>query len=371
MFYDLSVPFSADVKSLKKVVMMLFQLGYDGIALNHIVNAQFQSLADPATHPPQSGFVEQVFRDPQVKWSAAEGIHALVLRAPTAARTPTTKKKAKRHADPEAPSPSPSPAGAEGAAPEQPAQEAQPQAELPPVPMRTYRRLSIHLEDGDPTSRIHPKDAFLQDYDLVAVQPHSEKMFLLACTALDVDLISLDCTRTLPFRLRVPTVRCALGRGVRFELQYGPAITDAGARRSFLATAQALVTATGGRGIVLSSGTSQPMALRAPHDLANLLGLVGLDFSAARQCLSARCEEAILKGASRHTERGLVSAVPIQRPLPAMATGSAPFPLRLAWRWAAHEAGAGAGAKEEEEEEGDQPTGGAADDAEEARMSVL
>lgn len=55
-------------------------------------------------------------------------------------------------------------------------------------------------------------------YDLLAVQPQSERAFALACTSLDVDVISTDLSKRLPFRFKPALVKSALARGVHFEV---------------------------------------------------------------------------------------------------------------------------------------------------------
>lgn len=55
-------------------------------------------------------------------------------------------------------------------------------------------------------------------YDLLAAQPQSERGFAAACGSLEVDLIALDLSRRLPFRLKPALVRAALARGVHFEV---------------------------------------------------------------------------------------------------------------------------------------------------------
>jgi ribonuclease P/MRP protein subunit RPP1 len=42
-----------------------------------------------------------------------------------------------------------------------------------------------------------------------------------ACMSLPVDLICLDLTKRLPFRLKPPLLQAALARGVHFEVGAG------------------------------------------------------------------------------------------------------------------------------------------------------
>lgn len=60
--------------------------------------------------------------------------------------------------------------------------------------------------------------AVARGYDLVAVQPGSERLFHMACSSLDCDLVSLDLARRLPFRFKPAAVKAALARGLHFEV---------------------------------------------------------------------------------------------------------------------------------------------------------
>ncbi|KAI0223767.1 Ribonuclease P protein subunit p30 [Lamellibrachia satsuma] len=46
------------------------------------------------------------------------------------------------------------------------------------------------------------QDEAIQAYDILAVQPTTEKLFHTACTELEVDIISVDMTQRLPFFFR-------------------------------------------------------------------------------------------------------------------------------------------------------------------------
>lgn len=58
-----------------------------------------------------------------------------------------------------------------------------------------------------------------------------------ACTSLQVDIITLDLGRRLPFWLRPGPLQAAVKRGVHFEVCYAAALRDEGSRRNFFANA--------------------------------------------------------------------------------------------------------------------------------------
>ncbi len=69
-----------------------------------------------------------------------------------------------------------------------------------------------------------------------------------------MDIIALELWQRLPFKLKPALVKAALARGVFFEICYAPALREPSARRNLFANAQALVRATRGRNIIVSSG---------------------------------------------------------------------------------------------------------------------
>mgnify|MGYP002385107606 FL=1 len=83
-------------------------------------------------------------------------------------------------------------------------------------------RLTVVLEDQNQVHSI-TSNAIVNSYDLVAVQPATEKLLHQACTAMEsIDIISLDLSRRLPFQLKFSIVGVAIERGVMFEVLYTP-----------------------------------------------------------------------------------------------------------------------------------------------------
>lgn len=61
-------------------------------------------------------------------------------------------------------------------------------------------RITVSLDADADCTRFASAAAVTRTYDLLAVQPTSERAFASACATLDVDLISLDLCRRLPFK---------------------------------------------------------------------------------------------------------------------------------------------------------------------------
>ena len=164
-----------------------------------------------------------------------------------------------------------------------------------------HTRLTVVASEPAHCAQLAAAGDATRSYDVLAVQAASERVFASACTTLDVDIISFDLARRLPFRLRVPAVRAALARGITFELCYSPALREPNSRRQLFANALAVVRATGGAGIILSSGAQRAFELRGPYDVANLGTLFGLSLAAAKAAVSSRTAAVLQHAAARRS----------------------------------------------------------------------
>ncbi len=145
-------------------------------------------------------------------------------------------------------------------------------------------------------------------FQIIAARPQTEAAFDRVCTALDIDIISLDLSVPRPpFPLRLQSVAAALRRGVVFEVAYAPAIRDSGRRRATLARAGELVRLTRGRGVVLVSGADVAFEMRGPADVANLGVLIGLRPDAARNAVAASAQDVVDAGSRRAMHKSRVS----------------------------------------------------------------
>ncbi|GAB4820355.1 hypothetical protein N2152v2_007401 [Parachlorella kessleri] len=195
---------------------------------------------------------------------------------------------------------------------------------------RQFTRLNFPADDVATAQAAVANTAVTSTYDLLAVQPRSERLFALACTSLDVDIISLDLSRRLPFRFKPALVKAALARGLHFEVCFSAALWEAGARRQLFTNAQALCRETRGRNIVVSSCARTVMELRqagsdasslqcvaieslhpppagGPYDVMNMATLFGLTQQQAQHALSRNAEAALQHAAARKAYRGLLT----------------------------------------------------------------
>ncbi|KAG0043761.1 hypothetical protein BGZ83_011059 [Gryganskiella cystojenkinii] len=184
--------------------------------------------------------------------------------------------------------------------------------DLPGVNLKQYSRLTLVADDISQNYGFNTNNPAVSSYDILAVQPTSEKMFQAACQTFEVDIISLDMSARLPFYLKHSTVGLAMERGIYFELCYGAAIRDATARRNLISNAQSLIRVTRGKNIILTSQAMRAMELRGPYDIVNFGTLLGLNQAVAKDCLTSHCRAvAIHAETRRNTIRAVVSVEPV------------------------------------------------------------
>ncbi|KAK1394583.1 polymerase/histidinol phosphatase-like [Heracleum sosnowskyi] len=109
------------------------------------------------------------------------------------------------------------------------------------TPFRQYTRLTVVVDSAGQAAPLNSGNPILKTYDIVAVRPVNQLAFEQACRTCEVDLIAIDFSEKLPFRLKQPLVKAAVERGVCFEITYSSLIMDAQARRQMISSAKLLV----------------------------------------------------------------------------------------------------------------------------------
>mmetsp|Transcript_10386 Transcript_10386/g.26135 ORF Transcript_10386/g.26135 Transcript_10386/m.26135 type:complete len:343 (+) Transcript_10386:89-1117(+) len=299
MYYDLNLPAAgttAAKSSSVSMIRMLLRLGYDGCAFTHTVQ-NAPSPNDICTIAPV---------DMSVVLKAASlfdgGAEALRFPLPAPSRNSSSASSSSLS--------SASMTSSSGAS----SSSALTRSELRGRSFRQFTRLNIVLDDPHAfLSKARGAQNILESYDLLSVRPTNEKSFLAACTQIQTDIISLDISHRIPFVLRLPTVRLALGRGVRFELCYGRAIQEGGSSlRNYICNALSLMRATRGRNIMFASDVGDTIFLRNPADVMNLATLFGMNFGNAKRAFSSECESVIMHAETRRTRIAVASIEPAQ-----------------------------------------------------------
>ncbi|XP_028585566.2 ribonuclease P protein subunit p30 [Podarcis muralis] len=173
-------------------------------------------------------------------------------------------------------------------------------------PIKILSRLTLVVSDPSHCNILRSTSTNIKFYDIFAVFPKSGKLFHVACTTLDVDIVCINVTEKLPFYIKRPSVNVAIDRGIYFELIYVPAIKDSTMRRYTVSNALSLMQICRGKNIILSSAAEKPLQLRGPYDVANLGWLFGLSESNAKAAVSTNGRAVLLHGEARKTASGVV-----------------------------------------------------------------
>jgi len=170
-------------------------------------------------------------------------------------------------------------------------------------------RLHINIDDASQLHSLNPSNAALQSYDLISVSAANEKLFLAACSHESVDIVVLEAARKLPFYLKKPPINVAIERGIHFEYSYGQALRDASSRRYLFSNILAFLRLTKGRNIILSSGATKEMEMRAPWDVINLAILCGIEGATSKASVSAHTRAVLLHGEGRKSMKCVLREV--------------------------------------------------------------
>ncbi|MCJ1249037.1 hypothetical protein MMC30_006259 [Trapelia coarctata] len=180
-------------------------------------------------------------------------------------------------------------------------------------------RLTFVLTTPASTPRLQ---SLVPHYDILALRPTTPQTLTLACQSTPASLISLDLTSSRLFHLPRKSLHLATQTGIRFEICYGAGVLNADggthghgemvgmARRNLITNATALVRATSGRGIIVSSEAAWALACRGPWDVGNLAMGWGLSGERGREAVGREARAVVVKSASmREGWRGVVDVV--------------------------------------------------------------
>ncbi|KAL0228554.1 hypothetical protein RCL1_004697 [Eukaryota sp. TZLM3-RCL] len=180
-----------------------------------------------------------------------------------------------------------------------------------PSDLKVYSRLTITLESRNFLHFFNSSSPALRAYDLVAVRPTSEDTFRLACSDLEIDVITLDLHQQLPFYIKIKQVKQALSRGIYFEIRYKYFLLDAEnnfnmSRIQFCSNVTQLLNITKGKNCFFSSGAQNFLDLRTWHDVANFSSLFSIDPNVGRSMIVQVPFQALQHAMGRKAERSVV-----------------------------------------------------------------
>ena len=143
-------------------------------------------------------------------------------------------------------------------------------------PLRQYTRLTLILDNPQQNYGVNMQNEIIKSYDLLAIQPTTDKMLQNAIQSLNPDIISIDISQSrLPYQLKHGLARQAIDKGIYFELTYGPALNESN-RRNVISNARMISRVTKGRHTFLSCSSNDHWSIRSPSDAAALAELFGV-----------------------------------------------------------------------------------------------
>lgn len=73
--------------------------------------------------------------------------------------------------------------------------------------LEQYQRLTVIVDDFAEAQSLHSSNDSLKPFDILSATPANAKVFNHLCREADIDIISIDFTRHLPFSIAKKTVR--------------------------------------------------------------------------------------------------------------------------------------------------------------------
>lgn len=175
-----------------------------------------------------------------------------------------------------------------------------------------FTRLTLVVTDP---SRCQNLSKLSNKFDIIAVQPTTERSLQLAVSNLDIDLISINMSSRLPFFLKHKPMGNAIERGIKFEITYSNLIMgNAGyanaldlqnssssliGRKNYFSNFLQIIRSSRLRGLVISSGCQLPLQVRNYNDILILFETFGLPINIGKKCFVENAENVLVSGRLR------------------------------------------------------------------------
>jgi ribonuclease P/MRP protein subunit RPP1 len=147
---------------------------------------------------------------------------------------------------------------------------------LQKLKLRQLNRLSVTLDDLADAQSLTIGNEVVQMFDVIAATPGNAKVFAYLCKTADIDIITLDLGRRIPFQLNKKLIDEAVARGICFELCYSVILGSSASRKEMLSSSRTLVQYLRGRNLIFSSNADSVGQLRGPADVMNIAFSLGI-----------------------------------------------------------------------------------------------
>lgn len=166
-----------------------------------------------------------------------------------------------------------------------------------------YNRITVEISDQKHIPIFNETNKIYKIYDIIAVRPTNERLFLQSCSQIDCDIISLDLSEKLGFFIKKQNVWEAIARGVTFEITYGKALTDTAKRKHLFRNAIALAEICRGKNLIISSEVNEDVSHRSPLDVQMMSLLLGVKEKYKHMIIEDNCKIAIAKASKCSCKR--------------------------------------------------------------------
>lgn len=184
--------------------------------------------------------------------------------------------------------------------------------------LKLFTRLTLILSNVE---KMHKFSKIFDQFDVIALEPTSENVLSFCQNKLEIDLITFNMQKKIPFFLKSKTMETIIKKGIYIELCYSAVISgqseykyqiepikdkdiklDSTAyltRKRFFYNAFQIIRSTRSKGLVVSSGSFEPLQTRSTHDVLVLLKTLGLNKSKSKLCVTSNPEMVLLKSQLR------------------------------------------------------------------------
>lgn len=141
--------------------------------------------------------------------------------------------------------------------------------------IKIFSRITIKVDDPTQCQNI---SKFQQIFDIVAVEPITEKSLQSAIANLEIDLISFNLQERLPCYMKHKTLCSAIEKGIFFEIKYTDFLSNVN-RAQTISNVKQIIRASRNRGMIVSSGCNfnKPYQLRNFNNVIPILKMCGID----------------------------------------------------------------------------------------------
>jgi ribonuclease P/MRP protein subunit RPP1 len=163
--------------------------------------------------------------------------------------------------------------------------------------IKIFTRITIKVDDPSQCQNI---SKFQQIFDIIAVEPITEKSFQSTISNLDVDIISFNLQERLPCYMKHKALGSAIEKGMFFEIKYTDFLNNKNRPQS-ISNAKQIIRASRNRGMIISSGCTidKPYQLRNSNNVIPILKMLGIDSNRCNQMFKDWSLKVLLNGRLR------------------------------------------------------------------------